>query len=64
MGRPTTSLWQTFLTEFGFKKETQIVYENCLNCGKKLSGRQTMFCSKKCNSYYHNVKTKIKQKRQ
>ena len=53
--------FERFLIKLGILKESKIVYENCLNCGRKLKDKQTMFCSTKCASYYHNVKTKIKE---
>ena len=29
--------------------------KNCINCGHKLSGRQRMFCSRKCKNTYNNI---------
>ena len=55
---------KNFLISIGFLKESKIINENCLNCGKKLIGSQRDFCSPKCGSYYHNVKTPIKFRRE
>jgi hypothetical protein len=53
--------FQRWLIKIGVLKESKVVYENCLNCGKKLEGKQSMFCKASCGSYYYNVKTKVKE---
>lgn len=37
---------------------------HCLNCRKKLSGRQTKYCSRKCKNTYNNVNFQSYQSQQ
>jgi hypothetical protein len=46
------------LLDLGIIKKEYPKSENCINCGRKLEGKQKMFCNKKCASYYHNIKEK------
>jgi hypothetical protein len=45
-----------FLYKIGFYRRQYPKLKRCLNCKTNLTGRQKMFCSKKCCSVYHNVK--------
>lgn len=42
--------------KIGLRKKEYPKFNFCLNCGIELSGKQMMFCSPKCCSYFHNVK--------
>ncbi len=42
-----------------FKYVPKKIYTNCLNCGKKLTNRNSKFCSSKCFSEY-NYKERVK----
>lgn len=49
----STGVSERKLREFIKTKQAQKKEEFCVVCGKKLSGRQVMFCSKECKKEYY-----------